>query len=79
MFKYYEKKLIALVEIFTTVIILPGGQYAQKGVGLDLPSNVQKITSQLPQRVNNTSVFSVKFMRNAYTTEDYKHKVSGFK
>lgn len=49
MFKYYEKKLIALVEIFTTVIILPGGQYAQKGVGLDLPSNVQKITSQLPQ------------------------------
>lgn len=74
-----EKKLIALVEIFMTVIILPGGQYAQKGVGLHLPLNVQKIASQLPQSVNNTSVFSVKFMRNAYTTEDNKHKVSGFK
>lgn len=59
-----EKKLIALVEIFMTVIILPGGHYAQKGLGL----HVQKITSQLPQSVNNTNVFSVKFMRNAYTT-----------
>lgn len=66
------KKLIALVEIFMTVIILPGGQFAQKGLALHRPSNVQIIASQLPQNVNNTSVFSVKFLHNAYTTEDYK-------
>lgn len=41
MSKYYEKKLIALVEIFMTVIILPGGQFALKGLALHLPSNVQ--------------------------------------
>lgn len=62
-----------------TVIILPGGQFAQKGLALHLPSNVQEIASQLPQNVNNTSVFSVKFLHNAYTTEDYKYQVSGFK
>lgn len=49
MFKYYGKKLIAFVEIFITVIILPGGQFAQTGLALHLPSNVQKIASQLPQ------------------------------
>lgn len=46
---------------------------------MHLPSNVQEIANQLPQNVNNTSVFSVKFLHTAYTTEDYKYQVSGFK
>ena len=35
-----EKKLLSKIQTFFTMIILPGGQYAEKGMVLNLPRNV---------------------------------------
>ena len=43
-----EKRLIALVQVFMTLVVLPGGQYAEKGLVLNLPSDVQNVADQLP-------------------------------
>lgn len=40
-----EKLLIALVQIFMTLVVLPGGQYAEKGLVLNLPSDVQNVAN----------------------------------
>ena len=36
-----------------TIIILPGGQYAEEGLILNLPNDIESVISQLPQNVEN--------------------------
>lgn len=42
-----EKKLLALIQICMTMVVLPGGQYAEKGLVVDLPQNVSTLLGQL--------------------------------
>ena len=50
-----ERRLLALIQVFITLIILPGGQYAEKGLVLNMPVNITQINSQLPQLQHNTT------------------------
>ena len=34
-----------------TIVVLPGGQYAEKGLILNLPNDIDSIISQLPQKM----------------------------
>jgi hypothetical protein len=36
-----------------TIVILPGGQYVEKGLILNLPNDIESVISQLPQNVEN--------------------------
>lgn len=45
--------MICFVEIFMTLIVLPGGQFAEKGLVLNLPTDVQNIANQLPRKCEN--------------------------
>lgn len=72
-----EKRLIALIQIFMTVIILPGGQMAEKGLILNLPTNVQVIANQLPEGINDGCFFAVNFEHKGYVeSEKFKYFVS---
>ena len=42
-----ERRLLSLIQVFFTVIILPGGQYAEKGLVLNLPVDISAVTSQI--------------------------------
>ena len=46
-----EKKLFKKISIFMTIVVLPGGQYAEKGLILNLPNDIDSIISQLPQKM----------------------------
>ena len=52
-----ERRLLALIQVFMTMIILPGGQYAEKGLVLNIPVNVTQVTSQLPQVQHDSTCF----------------------
>jgi hypothetical protein len=45
-----------------TIIVLPGGQFAEKGLVLNLPTDVQNIASQLPRLCKDLDLISVHFM-----------------
>ena len=47
-----------------TIMILPGGQYAEEGLILNLPNDIESVISQLPQNVENAPYLIVKFERN---------------
>lgn len=59
-----EKRMISLIQIFMSIHILPGGQYAEKGLILNLPSNIQDIANQLPRHFNDDYTLSVHFLHN---------------
>ena len=72
-----EKRLIALIQIFMTIIILPGGQMAEKGLVLNLPTNVQIIANQLPLNVDDTCIVTVNYEHNSYVeSENFRYKAS---
>jgi len=72
-----EKRLIALVEVFMTILILSGGHFAEKGLVLNLPSNVQSIANQLPPNVSDFNTVVVNYMHKCHTTSDhYKYYAS---
>ena len=70
-----EKRMIALIQIFMSIHILPGGQYAEKGLVLNLPMNVQEIANQLPRKFSDDCTLSVHFLHNEPVITD-RHFVS---
>lgn len=56
-----EKRLISKIHVFLTVIVLPGGQYAEKGMAINFPSNVTETASMLPQKFSNCNIITVSF------------------
>ena len=42
-----EKKLLSKIQAFTTMVLRPGGQYAEKGLILNLPMNLHNIMGQI--------------------------------
>lgn len=73
-----EKKMICFVEIFMTLIVLPGGQFAEKGLVLNLPTDVQNIANQLPRKCENLDLITAHFVhQDRYETdENLRYKVS---
>ena len=41
-----EKRLLSRIQVFMTMVILPGGQYAEKGLVLNMPIDVQCVMGQ---------------------------------
>lgn len=56
-----EKRLLAKIQVFMTMLILPGGQFAEKGMVLNLPMNVTPVVQQLSKLTNSTSICVVNF------------------
>ena len=65
-----EKRLIALVQVFMTLVVLPGGQYAEKGLVLNLPSDVQNVADQLPIKSAYSDIVGVKFIDDKHVSDD---------
>ena len=59
-----EKKLLSKIQTFFTMIILPGGQYAEKGMVLNLPRNVSITVEQLQQLPDLNQMCAVRFENN---------------
>ncbi|XP_048731467.2 uncharacterized protein LOC125648408 [Ostrea edulis] len=56
-----EKKMLSKINVFMTLIFLPGGQYAQKGLVLNLPVNIENIIEQFPQNLEQCPLIELKF------------------
>lgn len=65
-FSLVERRLIALVQI----LILPGGQYSEKGLVLNLPSNVQLVANQLPQSTRDVNLIGVKYLHESHVADE---------
>jgi hypothetical protein len=55
------KKLLSKIQTCMTMIILPGGQFAEKGLVLNLPVDIQAIMNQLPFKAAPSDICCVKF------------------
>ena len=42
-----EKKLLAQIQVCMTIVLLPGGQYAEKGLIVDLPQDLESFVGKL--------------------------------
>lgn len=56
-----EKKLLATIQVFFTMIILPGGQFAEKGMVLNLPRDIQPFVNDILNVGDLNSMCVVKF------------------
>ena len=65
---HVDKRLISLINIFMSVILLPGGQYAEKGLILNLPAPIQDIVTKLPLNTESVSHVVVGFEKNGSNT-----------
>lgn len=65
-----EKRPIALVKIFMTLVVLPGGQYAEKGLVLNLPSDIHDVANQLPVKSVHSDIVGVKFIDDKHVLDD---------
>ena len=63
-----EKRLISLINIFMSVNLLPGGQYAEKGLILNLLAPIQDIVTKLPLNAESVSYVVVGFEKNGLNT-----------
>lgn len=70
-----EKRMISLIQVFLSIHILPGGQYAEKGLVLNLPMNVQEIANQLPRNFEENATLSVHFLHSEPAVTN-KHFIS---
>lgn len=61
---YMEKRLLCKIQVFMTVVILPGGQLAEKGLAIDFPIELQNQVSVLPQTFKNSNVITVSYENN---------------
>lgn len=59
-----EKRLISAIHVFLTIIILPGGQYAEKGLAIDFPVSVEKNMAILPNKFKNCNIITVSYGEN---------------
>ena len=44
-----EKRLLSLIPVFLTLIVLPGGQFAQHGIAVNIPINMNEQLAMLPR------------------------------
>ena len=56
-----ERRLVAKINIFMTVVMLSGWQYAEKGLVLNLPSNAFDMMCDLPCSMHDTPYVVIKF------------------
>ena len=71
-----EKRLIALIQVFMTIIQLPGGQFAERGSVVNFMSPYIHIAKQLPSTEN---VIVVKFTEGSPTMQNVCHYISSCK
>lgn len=62
---YMEKRLLCKIQMFMTVVILSGGQLAEKGLAIDFRKELQKQVSVLPQTFKNLNVITVSYENNS--------------
>lgn len=53
-----------------SLLILPGGQYGEKGLVLNLPSNVQLVANQLPQSTRDVNLIGVKYLHESHVADE---------
>ncbi len=70
-----EKRLLCQIQVFMLMIILPGGQFAEKGLVLNLPVDVTDIANQVESIGNNTHMCAVNFEASKLTSVKTKHFV----
>ena len=70
-----ERRLLSLIQVFFTFIILPGGQYAEKGLMLNLPVDISAVTSQLPSLLQHNTC-AVTFEAGNPTTTSVQHMIN---
>ena len=69
-----ERRLLCKIQVFMTMIILPGGQYAERGLVLNLPVNHDSVVQQL--RCMNSSMFcTVKFVAGLPRQGSVRHLI----
>lgn len=59
-----EKRLISRIHIFLTVIILPGGQFAEKGMAIDFPVSLETNVNLLPRKISESNIFTMSYGEN---------------
>lgn len=58
-----EKRLISLIPVFLTLIILPGGQFAQRGIAVNIPIDINQQIALLPESCARQSSVLISFER----------------
>jgi hypothetical protein len=71
-----EKRLIALIQVFMTIIQLPGGQFAERGSVINFLSPYIHIAKQLPV---TDHLMLVRFANSSSSLQNYKHYISSRK
>ena len=69
-----EKWLLGNIQVFLTMIILPGGQYTEKGLVLNLFVNFQVVANQL-QSVSDVLFCAVKFHAGSPRVKNMGHMI----
>ena len=55
-----ERRLLSLIPAFLTLIVLPGGQFAQHGIAVNIPINMNEQLAMLPtSSVSNSPVLII--------------------
>ena len=67
-----ERRLLSKVNVFMTMIILPGGQYAERGLVLNLPTDVRFVMNQV-NSVRDLPFCAVKFEAGKAECASTKH------
>ena len=70
-----EKKMLAKIQTFFTMVILPGGQYAERGLVLNLPVNVDVVSEELHKLNVDDNVCIVHFEKTKPTTNQLQHHI----
>ena len=55
-----EKRLISKIHFYLTIVILPGGQFGEKGQSIHFPIEISKMCKNLPKPVENSDIIFVK-------------------
>ncbi|CAC5408743.1 unnamed protein product [Mytilus coruscus] len=63
---FMEKKLISKIHVFLTIIVLPGGQLAEKGMVINFPVSIENNIDYLPRNYSNTNVFTMSYGENSH-------------
>ena len=76
-----EKKLLARIQVCMTVILLTGGQYAEKGLIVDMPRDVESFVEEITG-IDNMCLVQFEFdstigSRGCFLTDPFK-VVRGF-
>lgn len=56
-----EKRMISKIHVFMTVVVLPGGQFAEKGMAIDFPVDVHENINVLPRNSANCNVITLSY------------------